>query len=264
MATTYNPDEAPYVELSGEIQSVMALILKKYGASIATLRVVGNPDWGINPYKQERMPVWEALDRLVKMIGWDLRVRWLPNSRTRAQLTLSEPGRANPSVSVYNLGPDNYFSLERFESTTDDVRNYVVVAYGPAESRAFIVRKDQASIDRFRFPRVMWIEEGSDSMLQTEAEAIRLADAALTDLARPRETVVVKMPLFPLYEIGDTVDLGINDDQLKRTTRYNVIDIKHEIQDAQGTTSITLQADAPAMSRGAWKSLEVRGGVKYF
>ena len=263
MATTYNPDEAPYVELSGPMQQVMAFILQKYGFGLASLRVVGNPDWAINPYKQERMPVWEALDRLVMMIGWDLRWRWLPDSRTTGQLTLCEPSRSVAN-NVKVLGPTEYFSVERFESSTDDIRNMVVVAFGPAETRAYVVRQNAASISRFRFPRIMWIEEGSDSALQSEAEAVRLAEVALKDLERPRETAVVKMPYCPLFEVGDIVDLQDNGEQVKGQTRYSVTGVRHDFGDGTITTTLTLFQDMPVSSVGAWKSLETRSGVKYW
>lgn len=259
---TQTPSPPPFSEeLSGPVESLMSYILNKYASGLAPLRVPASPDWIIEPYLQERMPVWEALSRFAGMIGWDLRWRWLPGSRTTGQLTFFEPGRANTST-VLNLFTSHYYELTTFETSLEEIRNRVVVGYGPPEARAYEMAESQESINRYRYPRTMWIEEGSNSPLQTAAEALRLATNALADLSTPMPEASVKMPFYPYLELHDLIRVEGNR-QHNEPLVFTVVGITHSFADGKAYTELKLAEGRSKLGHRSWLRREFRQGVKY-
>lgn len=207
------------------------------------------------------MPVWEALERFVAQIGWDLRWRW--QGPMKGQLTLFEPPRQGERESVLTLDDQDYFELSSFNRSLESVRNTVYVTFGPPEDRQTVLVTHTPSQTAWRFPRVMWIEEASNSGLQTQAEALRMASAAVKDLAHPKLAMTLTMPFFPWLELHDQITVRGGGKHFDRDMAFVVVGISHELSGGRGVTTLSLQDGAPTSGEGRWLRREFREGVKY-
>ena len=246
--------------MEGPVERLMAyLIDKRFGGSLQ-FRVQGTPNWLITPYNQERMPVWEALERFAMMIGWDLRWRWLPGSRFSGQLTFFEPPRRK-TVPDLILAARDVYSIDTFETSIENIRTEVYVLFGPATARQTVVRA--ISPTPYRYHRTMWIEEAEGGPLQTSAEAIRLAELALEDLYLTRYNATVSMRFYPFLELHDTVLLQGNGEQFTTSVYFSVTGISHSLEGGKATTNLTLSAGGPLAGNKRWLRREHRQGVRY-
>lgn len=218
-----------------------------------------SPAWNLLPTKSDRIPVADAIRRLVDMIGWDIRYRYLSAASDRV-LVLSEPDRAKAAA-------DATFAMSQildFRATMSlgAIRNAVVVGYYagvktirksyPADPASAPTTADgTTSVTNFG-RRYFELNEEASSEIDTATEATAMAQAIEKDLALPDAQVSLTVPLYPHLELQDGV--GITGDNLLISTRtiLGVDAIIHRVDASGGQTSLLLRGK-PA-SRRNWVS----------
>lgn len=219
-----------------------------------------SPNWLVKQFKQERMPLYEALSNIVMQFGWDLRYRYTVGNLIN--LTLYEPDREK-NTADFSFGPDDYYDLSGMATTLDGVRNRIHLTYGPSGARATVSVESAGSLSKYRIPRVMWIEESSNSPLSLESEASRMALACLKDLAFPKFAMQATMPLFPWAQLGDVYTFTGNDLVFDQSKDFSVAGYTHDIKGGKATTTLRLRDGKPSGAYGRWLQREFRRGVKF-
>lgn len=258
--------DTTYADPTTSIQNVMQSIMTAHAGSPAqTLNVAASPGFNINPYNQEPMPIFQALQELVFLIGWDLRPRWV-SAFNEFRLTLSEPDRTT-TTTQHTIFADEIFDYTDAGISIDDVRNVVRVVYtdgtltqGGQLVTKEVVRSDSASITKYG-RRWFELTEGSSSQIDTQGEAEALADAVLADLAEPRLSCSLDVPLWWPVEIGDYYLLEADAQRWGADQQLAVIGYRHVV-DSSGAaiTSLTLTGK-PRSGHRQWLEREGRSGV---
>lgn len=126
-------------------------------------------------------------------------------------LTLYAPDRLQ-TLEDWSFGPDEYGDLESVTRQLVDIRTDVEVVYsdsrdldasGTAKRKKVTASNPSARAQVGR--RWMQLAEGASSNIDTEAEAQRLADAAVADLSVSPLTVAMMVDPHPGLELGDVV-----------------------------------------------------------
>jgi hypothetical protein len=195
-------------------------------------------------------------------IGWDIRWRWYEGDQYDGAPTFFNPDRTKTTAD-YVFGSSDYYDLTAMPYSLDNVRNSVYVSFGPPGARQTSWHANTISRDLYRLNRAMWIEESSDSPLQTMAEASLMSDNILADLAFPKATMTASMPLFPWVELHDVYSFAPNGVHFDTALNFAVAGFSHEISEGEASTSLTLRDGAPAAGSKKWLRREHRQGVKY-
>ncbi|HEX6937927.1 MAG TPA: hypothetical protein VF158_00845, partial [Longimicrobiales bacterium] len=235
------------------LETVMQQVLDDHAPGIV-LNVPASPGFMVTEYTPSDVSVMEALQTLAGTIGWDVRYRW-NEAAGEFQLTLQEPDREKVDPD-HTIGPDLYADLRALELDSEDVRNVIDVVYPDAATGEIeTVRvEDAASIARYG-RRYMRIEEGSDSPIDTAAEALALADAALSDLKDPLASHEIGMLFWPAVELGDVYRYLANGVHYDIDQTFAVVAYRHELRPDRQRTTITARG-RPA---GAYLRWLVRG-----
>jgi hypothetical protein len=242
------------------VETLIQGILDAWAPGI-TLQTPVSPNWLVNLYKQERMPVYEALNTIVLQFGWDLRFRY-SSIQSNHYLTLYEPGR-DRLTDDYTFGPDDYYDLSGMSLNLDGVRNVVNVGAGPNGARVLATAESAASLTKYRIRRVMWIEEDPNSPIQTVSQAGRMATSALSDLSFPKYAMGCTMPIFPWVQLGDRYHFEPNYKQFDAGQTFSVGGYTHEIRNGKATTTLRMRDGQPSAAYGRWLRREHRRGVKF-
>lgn len=241
------------------VEEVMWRMLSGWNISTPLYTPV-SPNWLVKEFKQERMPLYEAMQNITLQFGWDLRYRYTIGNLIN--LTLYEPDREK-SVADFSFGPDDYYDLSGMATTLDGVRNRTHVTFGPSGARETVSVESAASLAKYRIPRVMWIEEASNSPLSSASEASRMALACLKDLAFPKYAMQATMPLFPWAQLGDVYTFTANDLVFDSAKDFSLAGYTHEIKGGKATTTMRLRDGKPSGAYGRWLQREFRRGVKF-
>lgn len=238
------------------IETVMQDILDAWAPDF-TLRTPIIPGFLITSYWQDKMSVWDAIRTLAGLIGWDVRMRW-DEDTSSFRLTFFEPDR-DATLPVWTIRPDRYFDVTRLGVDRTNVRNVVRISYTDSENddeRAFVEDDDAASIARYG-ERWMEIEEASDSPINTEAEALQLLAAALSDLSTPTVEQEIEMPYFWKVQLGDFGRFEANDVHYDDDQDLAVTSIRHELSPGRERTVLGVRGKPVGFYRD-W----IRRGLK--
>lgn len=152
-------------------------------------------------------PILLALRELAESIGWT--VRYAYDAAGQFRLTFYEPDRTK-TIADYSLTPDEFQDITDFEIPTDDVRNILEIGFVDRTTGIPGVYRyeNQASIDQYgeRYARS---QEGTDSPVDSLAEATLMGDAMGADLSIPYARQRVHVPVFfwPA-DLGDLIDFA--------------------------------------------------------
>lgn len=223
------------------------------------LVVWGAPNWNVREWAQDTGSLLEAMRNLAGQIGWEVRGRWQADNTFR--LTLFQYPRGKTATD-WSIGPDEYEDVTPVEKRIDEVRNVISVLYrDPADGDDAppreVVREDEASVARYGGVRRWFqIERGASDNIDTEEEAVRLAEAVRSDLSEPLASQKVTTLFFPLVELGDLVLLQANGRDYDSDQALAVVAYEHTIADGEGATSITFRGKVA----GAFRRWLSRGG----
>jgi hypothetical protein len=249
---------------SVDVEDVMQDILDDNGYSSVTLYTPVSPSWAIKQYRQDKMPIMQALTTLAETLGWVVRYRW--DSGTSAwRLTFYEPDRTKST-------PDHTFTADDYKMLSPSldasrIRNKVRVIYTDSTTgeRTTLAASDATSIARFG-TLFMEIEEGSSSQIDTSTEANTLIENVLEDLKDPTLNQKTDTNFgFPWAETGDLYRFEANATSTPRSHFYDsdqdlaVSQWSHSYQDGRGKTTMTVQGK-PSGGYNRWLAKEARPG----
>jgi hypothetical protein len=234
------------------------------GAGVVTLYTPVSPAWTIHQFKQDRTPLLDGIRKLAMQIGWDVRYKFRSGSGA-FELTLFEPDRATVT-SLATFAANRYTEIRRLALDKSGIRNVVRVIYsdradlwadGTAKRKVVDVADDAVGASIDRYGRVfMEIAEDSNSNIDTDAEATRLANAALADLKDP----IIEQDLslaqsFPWVELGDLYTFTANNRHYTNDQLLAVCGYSHEAR--KGTVNTTLSTRGkPAIGVDRWLKLD--------
>lgn len=221
-----------------------------------------SPSWNIRPYLQQRESVMDAITALVEQLGWWLRFEWSTSSSAYV-LRLADPGRGSLSVQKV-LTEDDEVECTDLAIDVWSIRNVVRVVYGDSSSRSpsggpqrvAIEVSDATSIAQYG-RRFMEVAEDDASAIDTLAEAQRLANAILSDLARPLIGVGVSFSLDPYLELGDRITIPADDLRWTAPQTLAAQSLTHTVDGTSARTTVTLRG-APASAYNGWLDKEGR------
>ncbi len=212
-----------------------------------TLYTPTSPLWDVTEFMQQRGFTLDAIRALASQIGWDIRYKWRA-AASEFQLTLYEPDRTSPSVDR-TFSPAEYGEPSKMALNIAQIRNSVRIIYKDSADRhpdgtakrKEVTATDSISIDAYG---ELWseIQEDENGNIDTEAEADRLAEAFISDCARP--TAEVAIPLmrgFPWVELNDYYTFEADDVHSSESMSLAVTGWTQDFQDGELTTRLELR-----------------------
>ena len=266
VATWVETPEEHGTALGRDVEDVIQDILTAWITPLSPILYTPvSPAWVVREYMQEEMPVWQALQSIVAEFGWCLGTRY-HSALSGFRLTLFDPERTK-AVPDHTFGVGQWLRSNAVGQSLADVRNVVKVVYGDEvdedasgdPERESVTREDAASIALYgrRFCR---ITEAATSNIDTEAEAIRLGDAALADLSEPKIDTERVHPLFPFVQLCDLLRYEADGVQFDGDQDLAVVAIRHVASGGESETIISLRG-APASMVQGWLEREARPGI---
>jgi hypothetical protein len=254
--------ETEYGDVSTkDSEDVISDILTDYASSV-TLYTPTASNFAIRKYKQQQMPVAQALDDIVVLNGWDIRMRW-DSGTSSWRYTFYGPDRTTTTLDD-TFSPSRYRAIQRAEIALDRIRNVVEVVYVDGTddagdyTTASVTRSDSASITRYG-RRWMQITEGSTSRVDTQTEAETLGDAVLADLSEPDLEADIQLDLYPWVEVNDYHRLEADEERWGADQDLAVMGYTHSITAETATTTIRYSGQPKAGSY-TWLEREARPG----
>ena len=211
-----------------------------------TLSVPVTPAFAVKKYEQQPERVLSALQRIAALFGWAIGDRW---SAGVSALTLYEPDR-NRGGRDWLFQPGDYLAVRSLRQELESVRNVIRIHYSGGEP---VTRTNNASVTAYG-RRWMQLAEDKTSAIDTEAEAITLADAILSDLSDPDLDFAVDMRYFWAVDIDDRYRFRRNDVQFSGPQSAAVIGYRHSIGPNGDRTTLILRGK-PSGNRKLWLSL---------
>ncbi|MDI6872106.1 MAG: hypothetical protein QME79_12335 [Bacillota bacterium] len=266
-----------YIETSREYGSeagtpaetvIQQIIDDNLGAGQVTLYCPVSPGFMIKPYTVEYVTVWDAIQQVAAQIGWFLGYRW-DSATGQFRLTLMEPPRTKSAATVdFVLDYTDDFYAEELDITDADVRNAIKVTYRNSATgqRASVTVEDAASIAEYGC-RAMQIEEADTSLIDTQAEAQALANAALADLKDLTATTRIEMPFLPTMDVFSGI--VIHDPRVSSTDDFfGVESVLHTLEFPDGddekilTRTEVVAAGRVVGAHAKWIRMEARPGAR--
>ncbi|MBN9687117.1 MULTISPECIES: fibronectin type III domain-containing protein [unclassified Corallococcus] len=249
------------------VQSVIQSILNDNGMGSYGLYTPVNPSSVRGPYAQKQEPILDAVRFLAEQIGWDVRMRWRVDAGAFA-LTLWSPDRTTLTP-VASYGPDYYLDASPVRQSLEHVRNVVQVVYSDkadldatgARKRKTVEVSNAASIALYG-RRWMRVAEAASSLIDTAAEALRLANAALADLSESAVSMSLTLPGIHWYlEASDLIEVQPDSVRFDSAQVLAVQSVEFEsASSGEARTKLELRG-RPSTSLAVWASKESRPGV---
>lgn len=226
-----------------------------YRDAFYALHTPVSPSFLVTPYKVEYESVWDAIQKVASMIGWYLGYRYIDG---QFRLTFLEPPRLK-NTPDFTLDADKEIYTQDLAISDVDVRNFVKVTYRDkvSKTRKFVTVQDNDSIAQFG-KRSMEIEEADTSLIDTEEEALRLANAVLHDLSSLPATTRVNLPYMPQIDTFSTV--AIRNPLISSTIDFYAVEsVRHYGEPTRLRTEIVCSGKVIG-GRSVWLQKETRKG----
>lgn len=207
-----------------------------------------------------RRPIWELLRESAAYCGGS-RLRWKYDYAAKVwRLALYTPDRS-ASTPTYTFGTNDIIDLGASRLGLEDIRNVAQIVYGPPTQRFILTAEDTTSIAQYG-RRMARIEEPSDSVIDTQAEAQAFAAAVLADLAQPMRGTRLSIPWAPFVRVHDVVRVLADGHVLKQAVTGGVSRVRHRLSREEARTELEVQGNRnPGLYR-YWLSREAgRPGV---
>ncbi len=202
---------------------------------------------------------FDALIRLAQVAGWDLRYRW-SEAHQAFVLTFKDPGRDKVTPD-YTFTSRHYIEVTNLAIDRIPIRNDITIQFPDSEAMgatAAIRHHNPTSVSRYG-RRSMVIQEETTSPIDTTAEAERLVDLILADIADPKAEQSVDMPYFPLVELHDLIRWEANGVHYSVPQDWSVVSYRHTLTDDK-TRTMLMTRGSPAGSW--WQWLRRKGGIE--
>jgi hypothetical protein len=225
-----------------------------------------SPVWVLGRYSQQMESAFTAAETLALQLGWHLRMRW-DDGTSQWRPTFYEPDR-DKTVPDFTLSEYHRRAVPSWGGTVDDLRNRVRVGYydkddldpaGNAKLKEVIV-EDTTSQEEYGGVYFMNFTPGAASNIDTEPEATRLANAALSDLSQPPVDVELDCPFMHHVELGDLLQVppdGVHHDVAKD---MSVTRVSKTLTGQKAGMTISLRGK-PMVARAQWLVRQAQRGV---
>ena len=156
----------------------------------------------ITPYEVQYKTVWEAIQDIATQRGWYLGFKMVNGEW---KLSFLEPPRSKTTPD-WTLTADDDIYTQDLTISAKDVRNLIKITYRDKSTgkRESVIVEDKASQARYGL-MAMEIEESDTSNIDTEEEALRMANSALHDLSSQTSNTNINMPLFMDIDLFDII-----------------------------------------------------------
>lgn len=231
LADRWTEAKTIYGASSGDaVETVIQQILDDWTDLGTSLWVPTVPGFLVTEYEQQQMPVLQAVQALAQLPGWDVRERWSSSGGAFA-LKFYEPDRSpTSSEAQWTFGSSGYYDVRRLTISRDDIRNVVSVSYSASSDRQRNTSTVQSTSSQDRWGRRwMQIEEPAESPIDSAAEAITFATAALSDLKDPAAEQEIELPYFWPAEVQDYYGFTANGIHYSVDQYFGVYGVRHEL-----------------------------------
>lgn len=220
-----------------------------------TLSTPVSPGWLLHEYQQDRVKLLEAMRTLALQIGWELRFRYDASDVNR--LTLFEPDRADVTP-LQSFAATQYEEVSAIDVALENIRNVARVPYyDVAGDPQFEEASDATSIARLG-RRYIEVQESSASNIDTDVEALALAQAIVHDLSSPPVNHEKVLPLWWPVQFGDVYEFLANGIHYDEDQIGAVVGARHDFRGGEGKTTLQLRGQVSGAYR-EWLRREVGG-----
>lgn len=237
---------------------IQKLLDHNLGTGVVQLNCPQASGFMVQPYEVEYQSVWDAIQQVASQIGWFLGYRWTGSD---FKLTLMAPPRTKSTADWTFTAEDDIY-VQDLDINDADIRNVVQVTYRnrATQRRRTVQVEDAASIAEYG-RRAMGIAEADASLIDTEAEALALANAALADLSDMTGTTQVDLPLFPQMDLFTTFTTEYG--RLSSTMDcYAADSVRHALDFEGGRFRTTVIASRKVVgARTKWLAMQTRPGA---
>lgn len=238
------------------VEDIMQEILDdELGGGAPTLYVPASPSWMITAFETTQQGILDQLLLLSNMIGWHLRYRW-DSGTSASRLTFYEPPRDKTTPDRV-FTPRQYYDVKTMDVAIDDVRNRVTVRYqtgndtnGDAIVADFLATDPASEADYG--PRWMGVQEAYSSIIDTETEAQRLAEAALWDLSQPLNYHEIEAPYCHFVQLGDLYTFTADGEHADIDLDLAVVSYRHRVNADEAVTTISSFGPRVTGARTTW------------
>lgn len=243
--TRYSPDNDELAE------EVMQQILDDWAPGSVTLTTPASPGWVVNgsmdpsddaageKWQPGIVSVWDALQQLANMIGWCVRYRYHAASAD-FRLEFYEPDRAK-TVADMTLGPDQYYSAERFAVRTGNVYNKLIVEWVDEDGdiQTPVTVNDLASQGLYGV-RTGIVGTGITIGLHTSTEVTTFANNLLDDVSSAEVDFAPICDFRYEIELHDLITFTANGRLFDTSRNFAVIGYVHAFEGGCATTHLSL------------------------
>lgn len=214
---------------------------------VITLNVPTSPGFQVTKFGYTITDsVMDAIQRLVQVIGWNLRYQHDDVSNTFV-LTLSDPGRGKTTPD-FTLAVNQLIKINELKLDRASVRNHVTVITGGEATPVLHGLLDNASILRYGYRRIV-IREDSDS----PANPSLLAQYVLADLKDPKTSHNADLPYFWPVDLNDLIRFTANHQQYDTDLDLAVVGYTHSVSSEAARTTL-LTRGTPASGYLTWRA----------
>lgn len=209
----------------------------------------------ITPYEVQYKTVWEAIQDIATQRGWYLGFKMVNGEW---KLSFLEPPRSKTTPD-WTLTADDDIYTQDLTISAKDVRNLIKITYRDKSTgkRESVIVEDKASQARHGL-MAMEIEEADTSNIDTEEEALRMANSALHDLSSQTSNTNINMPLFMDIDLFDII--AVENQFLSSTVDLFAVDsVSHSWSKGKKRTDLICSGKVVG-GKKRWLTKETRPG----
>ena len=209
----------------------------------------------ITPYEVQYKTVWEAIQDIATQRGWYLGFKMVNGEW---KLSFLEPPRSK-TIPDWTLTADDDIYTQDLTISAKDVRNLIKITYRDKSTgkRESVIVEDEASQARHGL-MAMEIEEADTSNIDTEEEALRMANSALHDLSSQTSNTNINMPLFMDIDLFDII--AVENQFLSSTVDLFAVDsVSHSWSKGKKRTDLICSGKVVG-GKKRWLTKETRPG----
>jgi hypothetical protein len=245
------------------VQSVMEDIRAAWGPWLPTIVTPTDPLWQVKEFEQEPESLMTVLrDKLALQIGFDFRYRFIGEDY---RPVFQAPVRVGATAALV-YGANEYHAVPAHGGSNEETRNVVEVSYYDEEEKKVVTveARNEASINRFGGAgvgeRYMHIALDDKSNIRKAADALRLAGAAVNDLAFPLVSTTIETFYTWHIEIGDYLAFAPNDYLWTDPQAFGLVGFTHNFDNGDATTTLLVRG-LPAAAYRTWQDVYASGGA---
>ncbi len=239
------------------VEDVMQQILNDNGLSGVTLWCPVSPSWNLQWFLVSRQSTWDELKLLADQIGWCLR---FIDDAGSPRLKFFDPNRTT-TTSLRSFTKDlDVKNISRLSVSLADIRNAIRVVYSDSQDldaggnprRKAVDFSHPASVTKYG-DLFAEIAEGSNSNIDTSAEAAALAEAVLSDLSEPTAEIGAQLlHFFPFVEVCDLYTLTADGIHFDADQKLAVSSFEHRVSAEGQSTTFALRGKPASNGKQGW------------